>query len=173
MIHTAELIWQNIIGTGANRIDNFVELLNLQPGASEQELRRLEETLGVTLPEEFKSFYSVYNGQIWNSGVEPVIINLYFSLIAEIIDNWTFLQKEFDPDNDLEPEIGEELKQVLWHSKWIPIAENGAGDYLCIDTDPSEKGKIGQILYYYHDWGNRSIEANNLFDFIEICLNEE
>lgn len=54
-----------------------------------------------------------------------------------------------------------------------PIAENGAGDYLCIDTDPSEKGKMGQILYYYYYWGNRSIEANNLIDFIEICLNEE
>lgn len=62
MIHSAELIWQNIIDKGANRIDNFVGLLNLQPGASEQEFRRLEETLGITLPEEFKSFYSVYNG---------------------------------------------------------------------------------------------------------------
>ena len=85
MIHTAELIWQNIIDAGANRIDNFAELLNLQPGASEPEFRRLEETLGVTLPEEFKSFYSVYNGQIWNSDVEPAIRNLLLHQLQKLL----------------------------------------------------------------------------------------
>lgn len=77
------------------------------------------------------------------------------------------------PDDDLEPDIEKELKPALWNSKWIPIAENGGGDYLCIDTDPSEAGFKGQVLYYYHDWGKRAIEAKNIFAFIELCLKEE
>ncbi|MCP1359336.1 SMI1/KNR4 family protein [Aneurinibacillus migulanus] len=52
------------------------------------------------------------------------------------------------------------------------MAENGGGDYLCIDTDPSEAGVVGQVLYFWHNWGKRSIEAKNIFEFIEICLKE-
>lgn len=73
------------------------------------------------------------------------------------------------PAADIEPGI----KPMLWNSKWIPIAENGAGDYLCLDTDPADGGCYGQVLYFWHDWGDRSIEAANLFDFIDICLQEE
>lgn len=43
------------------------------------------------------------------------------------------------------------------------IAENGGGDYLCIDTDPSEVGLTGQVLYYYHDWGKRLYRGKRIF----------
>lgn len=172
-MNKAELLWQRIIKRGSNVERNFKESLNLQSGANDDELQLLENTLGVTVPDEVKSFYKVYNGQVWNPGVNSFVRNLTLSPISEIIDNWKFLEEEFDPDDDMEPDIGEEMKPFLWNSKWIPIAENGGGDYLCIDTDPSEKGIVGQVLYYWHDWGNRSIEARNLFDFIEICLKED
>lgn len=172
-MNKAELLWQRIIERGSNVERNFKESLNLQSGANDDELQLLENTLGVTVPDEVKSFYKVYNGQVWNPGVNSFVRNLTLSPISEIIDNWKFLEEEFDPDDDMEPDIGEEMKPFLWNSKWIPIAENGGGDYLCIDTDPSEKGIVGQVLYYWHDWGNRSIEARNLFDFIEICLKED
>lgn len=156
-MNKAELLWQRIIERGSNVERNFKESLNLQSGANDDELQLLENTLGVTVPDEVKSFYKVYNGQVWNPGVNSFVRNLTLSPISEIIDNWKFLEEEFDPDDDMEPDIGEEMKPFLWNSKWIPIAENGGGDYLCIDTDPSEKGIVGQVLYYWHDWGNRSI----------------
>ncbi|PDY43955.1 SMI1/KNR4 family protein [Bacillus pseudomycoides] len=173
MINQAEWLWQCIIERGSNAEGNFKESLNLQPGASDEEFQLIEGTLGVTLPEEMKNFYRVYNGQVWKPRVNPFVRNLTLSPTSEIIDNWKFLQEEFDPDDDLEPDIEKELKPVLWNSKWIPIAENGGGDYLCIDTDPSESGVVGQVLYYWHDWGQRSIKAKGLFEFIEICLKEE
>ncbi|HDX9500114.1 TPA: SMI1/KNR4 family protein [Bacillus thuringiensis] len=173
MINQAEWLWQRIIERGSNSESNFKESLNLQPGAGDEDFQLIEDTLGLTLPEEMKSFYRVYNGQIWEPGVNPFVRNLTLSPISEIISNWEFLQEEFDPDDDLEPDIEKELKPALWNSKWIPIAENGGGDYLCIDTDPSEVGFTGQVLYYYHDWGRRAIEAKNIFSFIEICLKEE
>ncbi|BCC09342.1 hypothetical protein BCM0060_p2008 (plasmid) [Bacillus cereus] len=148
MINQAEWLWQRIIERGSNSVGNFKESLNLQPGASDEEFPLIEDTLGVTLPEEMKSFYRVYNGQILEPGVNPFVRNLTLSPTSEIIDNWKFLQGEFDPDDDLEPDIEKELKSALWNSKWIPIAENGGGDYLCIDTDPSEVGVSGQVLYF-------------------------
>ncbi|MBD8033070.1 SMI1/KNR4 family protein [Solibacillus sp. Sa1YVA6] len=73
---------------------------------------------------------------------------------SEIINNWCFLQEEFDP----------ELKpfKFLWNSKWIPIANNGGGDYLCIDNNLYEAGAVGQVLYFWHDWEDRSIEKEYL-----------
>lgn len=173
MINRAEQLWERIIERGSKIEENFEESLNLQLGASDEDFQLIENTLGVTLPEEMKSFYRVYNGQIWEYGGNPFVRNLTLSPTIEIIENWNFLQEEFDPDDGFEPDFGEGIKPVLWNSKWIPIAENGGGDYLCIDTDPSESGVVGQVLYYWHDWGNRSVEANSLIEFIEICLNEE
>lgn len=139
------------------------DALNLQPGATAEEFQQ-----------EMKSFYSVYNGQAWDVGVESFVRNLTLSPLAEIMDNWLFLQEEFDPD-DLLPDIeyGVEVQPLLWHKKWIPIAENGGGDYLCLDTDPTEQGVVGQVLYFWHDWGKRTTDAKSLFEFIENCLNEE
>lgn len=169
----AEWLWQRIIEKGATLEQDFKESLHLQPGASEEDFNLVETTLGVKLPEEMKSFYRVYNGQVWESGSNPFVRNLTLSPTFEIIENWNFLQEEFDPEEELELENEVEIKPLLWHSKWIPIAENGGGDYLCIDTDPTESGEAGQILYFWHDWGDRSVEAKSLFEFIELCLNEE
>lgn len=173
MTNKAELLWQRIIERGSNYESNFKESLNLRSGASDEELQLIEDTLGVKLPEEMKSFYKVYNGQDWELGVNPFVRNLTLTPTSEIIDNWCFLQEEFDPDDDLELDFEKELKPFLWNSKWIPIAVNGGGDYLCIDTDPSEAGVVGQVLYYWHDWGDRSVKAKNIFEFIEICLKED
>ncbi|WP_338749065.1 SMI1/KNR4 family protein [Bacillus sp. FJAT-52991] len=171
MINQAELLWKRIIERGSSLEVNFKETLNLQPAARDEDFQLLEASLGITLPEEVKSFYRVHNGQVWEPGSKCFVRNLTLSPISEIINNWDFLQGEFDPQ-DLESNIGKELKPVLWNDKWIPIAENGGGDYLCIDTDPSEVGVVGQVLYFWHDWGERSIKAKSLFEFIEICLQE-
>ncbi|MGE7676422.1 SMI1/KNR4 family protein [Lysinibacillus sp. NPDC094403] len=170
----AKDLWNRIIEKNSNLGANGEEVLNLQPGATAEEFRLIEKTLSITLPEEMKSFYSIYNGQVWTLGVEPFVRNLTLSPISEIIENWKFLQEEFDPD-DLLPDIeyGVEVKPMLWNQKWIPIAENGGGDYLCLDTDPTEEGVVGQALYFWHDWGDRTTDAKGLFEFIELCLNEE
>lgn len=173
MTDKAEWLWQQIIEKGLKLEDDFEQSLNLQQGASEEDFLLVEETLGVTLPEEMKSLYRIHNGQVWELWSNPFVRNLTLSPTSEIIDNWKFLQEEFDSGDGLELENEAEIKPLLWNAKWIPISENGAGDYLCIDTDPSDSGVVGQVLYFWHDWGDRSIEAKSLFEFIEICLNEE
>ncbi|MDY8025145.1 SMI1/KNR4 family protein [Paenibacillus polymyxa] len=172
MMHQAESLWQRIIEKGISKEADFEKKLNLQVGARDEDFQILESTLGIKLPEEMKNFYRVHNGQDWKVGVSSFVRNLTLSPIAQIIDNWKFIQEEFDPD-DLELDADNEISPCLWNPKWVPIAENGSGDYLCLDTDPSEGGVVGQVLYFWHDWGNRSVEGNNLYEFIEICLEEE
>ncbi|MBH5317653.1 SMI1/KNR4 family protein [Paenibacillus sp. GSMTC-2017] len=172
MLVRAEELWRLLIEKGQQEDENFEQSLYLQPGATDEQLDQLENTLGVTLPEELKCFYRIHNGQDWKIGSSAIINNLTLMPISQIIDTWTFLQEEFDPGDDLIPEIEETIKPVLWNPKWIPIAENGGGDNLCLDTDPTEFGTLGQVISYWHDCGDRSTRAKSLFAFIENYLNE-
>lgn len=172
MNNQAENLWKSIIVRGENVKKGFKESLNLQPGATDEDFQLLEDALNIKLPEELKSLYRVYNGQDWDLGVDSFVRNLVLSPTHKIIEDWKFLQEEVDEDG-MQPDTTKEIKPYIWNSKWIPIADNGGGDHLCIDMDPSEAGTNGQILYYWHDWEYRSLEANNLFEFIEICLQED
>ena len=173
MENTAELLWQRIFEKGRKEENDFINKLHLNPKATEEDFLKLEKTLSTIIPDEMKSFYSVYNGQKWRKGTKCAIRNLTLMPIEEIIAKWNFLNDEFDPNDGLKLENDECIKPFLWNPKWIPIAENGGGDYVCLDTDPTEKGTFGQVLYFYHDWGNRSVDAKCLFEFIEQCLIED
>lgn len=172
MVSKAETLWQRIFAKGANERPDFREALGLQQGASEEEFRDVETGLGFSLSEEMKDLYRVHNGQVREIGTECFVRNLTLSPLAEVLENWRFLQEEFEPD-EMEPEADAEIKPMAWNPKWIPIASNGGGDYLCLDMDPSERGQAGQVLYFWHDWGRRAVEASGLFAFLELCLEEE
>lgn len=165
-------MWQYIIEKGTRRATDFKDQLYLQPGATDDDFQLIERTMNITIPKEMKEFFKIHNGQDWRIGGECFVRNLTLSPITQIIEKWMFLQEEFEPD-ELEPDIDYEIKPYLWNPKWIPIAENGGGDYLCLDTDPSDAGHVGQVLYFWHDWGKRSVEARDLFEFLQKCLEED
>ncbi|CAJ1314890.1 SMI1/KNR4 family protein [Paenibacillus nuruki] len=168
----AQQLWNRIIAKGLERNPLFEEKLYLYEGATGEDFATLERTLGVQVPAQLQSFYRIHNGQQENKANTCFLRNLTLSSITEIIENWTFLQEEFDPE-DLEVDAQPGVKPFAWNAKWIPIASNGGGDYLCIDTDPAEEGTVGQVLYFWHDWEYRSVEATSLFEFIEMALQEE
>lgn len=68
MTEKAETLWQRIISKGNRNTPGYEASLNLQPGASGEELDGLASTLGVILPQEMRDFYSIYNGQDWEAG---------------------------------------------------------------------------------------------------------
>lgn len=168
----AQKLWEQIIVKGSDDDHQFENKLQLQSGATDQDIAGLEDALGVVIPEQIKAFYRIHNGQQQQIETTCFVRNLTLSPIHEIIENWTFLQEEFDPE-DWEVDAQPGVQPLAWNSKWIPIASNGGGDYLCIDTDPTEEGTIGQVLYFWHDWEYRSVEASDFFKFVEIALQKE
>jgi len=171
----AKLLWQRIFDKGTSEEADFIEKLCLNHEATEVDFFMLEKALSVIVPNEMKSFYEIHNGQTWKFETECIFRNLTLIPISDIIRAWRFLEDEFNIDNyrDLELESDEFVKPYFWNPKWIPIAENSGGDYLCLDTDPAEKGDFGQVLYYFHDEGFREVEAKSLYEFIELCLEED
>jgi cell wall assembly regulator SMI1 len=54
------------------------------------------------------------------------------------------------------------LHHTWWHPAWVPIASSDTGDYICLDTDPPEAQRTGQLLLFLQDQAERYLVAANL-----------
>jgi cell wall assembly regulator SMI1 len=151
----------------------------LSPGASEEELQRAETILGVRLPDEVRESYGIHNGQKHYRGVgfntAEVELKLYGLLdnstlmsLEAILGRWNMLKelREGGDFDDLECITDGSTVTDWWHPKWIPFTYNFQGDYDCIDLNPGEKGRQGQIIEFWHDYDKRFLIAGSFQEFM-------
>lgn len=67
-------------------------------------------------------------------------------------------------DEGIEPDRG--VRAKWFHDKWLPIADDGGGDLLCIDLDPAKGGTVGQIVEFRHEDFDRTRLAKDLIEFL-------
>lgn len=128
------------------RPDFYAEL---RPGASEAELGDLEAQLSQTLPEAFKDLLRWRNGQ-HDKAYASFHDNRMLMSIEDILSTWQMLQ-ELSPEWDAET-------PNWWRSAWIPFMSNGGGAYLCLDLEGTFTGQPGQLIQFWHDDADRSVE---------------
>ena len=124
---------------------------NLNNGINDNELDAFEQRFTLKLPEDFRTFYKWRNGQSTN----------YFKSIQE---NRIFLPlSEISETKDmLDGMIGYDFEDPeWWRTGWVPFLSNGGGDYLCLDLLAEDGGQPGQVISYWHDWEDRSVEYNS------------
>jgi cell wall assembly regulator SMI1 len=162
------------------KIENWIKINHpdildtLNEAATEQDITRLESALGLKLPEDFKEFLSVHNGQSWTH------LNLFdgdrLLSIDDIIrdwENWKSVlpvidancKEQFGVSAGSEPEPG--IKDDWWNALWIPITSDGCGDSYCIDLDPTSEGISGQIIRMWHDHPRRELIASSFREWID------
>ncbi|MBB4010110.1 SMI1/KNR4 family protein [Allorhizobium taibaishanense] len=139
--------------------------------ASEGQIVAVESRLGQELPPSVRSLYLLANGQPYNGvGLEGA-----FTLMSldEVVETFGFLNGEF-PDgintnasDDFFIDADPGMQANWWSRRWIPIMQNGGGDYLCADLDPAEGGTFGQIVAYYHDENFRSLVSSGIDALME------
>lgn len=112
----------------------------LQPGAGAGELKDLSQHIfgGLSLPEELTVWFGWHNGQ---EGYDPPSPdnNLTLLPIRMAIECWDVCN---DPET-MRP----------WSRSWLPLFENGAGDYWVYET---EGKKAGSLIAYWHDEKSRT-----------------
>ncbi|WP_332455118.1 SMI1/KNR4 family protein [Burkholderia ubonensis] len=64
----------------------------------------------------------------------------------------------------MEPEPG--IRGDWYNLKWIPLTHNGSGDHLCVDLDPDEGGRIGQVIRVWHDSPERELVAKGVGEWL-------
>lgn len=136
------------------------------PPASDDDITATEQRLGLELPAAVRDLYRLANGQ--PSDAVSLEGSFVIMSLEEIVDAAAFLNEEF-PDginvyasDDAVVEADQGIRPFWWSRSWIPIMQNGGGDYLSVDLAPADGGQRGQIISYYHDEMFRSLVARGL-----------
>ncbi|MEO1655927.1 MAG: SMI1/KNR4 family protein, partial [Bacteroidota bacterium] len=140
-------------------------------GAQEEDVKKLEDLIGLSLPAEVIAFYKMHNGQ------EP---DFYYLMDGEELlslermgDEWSIWKDlldsgDFEQDGQaIESEPEEGIRNNWWNPAWIPLTYDGAGNHYCLDLDPTPQGKSGQIIRMWHDSSERELIADSFQEWME------
>lgn len=163
-----------------NRIHEWLRLhappiaQNLQGGATETEIRELEQFLGVQLPADVRASYLICNGQKESEEVGNELLPTgEFLSLQGIKDEWQCWQEVMNNSgDDLASESAKGIRDVWWHPAWIPFTSNGSGDSDCIDLAPTEGGTVGQIIRMWHGDSYRDLLFPDFRSWLEAFATE-
>jgi cell wall assembly regulator SMI1 len=161
-------LWQNFENWLSENTPHLSGFLHF--GATQKEIEKVEEILEITFPHLFKNIYKIHNGQfIDKPGIFPEGTMLPLN---EIVRHWKILKKLKDEGHfdGIKTDTPLEIKPIWWSEKWIPFIGDGSGNFLCIDFDPTNTGKAGQIIWFEHDIAEREIIDFSYSNWIEKTL---
>jgi cell wall assembly regulator SMI1/ankyrin repeat protein len=134
----------------------------LRGPAAEADIQKIAKAAGGDLPGDYRNFLTLHDGQ---DGGETIVGNPErpdepYQLLScdEIAHGLAWFKKNakslgegYDPIT-----ADDGVKAKFWNAKWVPIAQNGAGDFLCLDLAPAKRGMRGQIILFDHEAPHRS-----------------
>lgn len=141
----------------ANRPEYYARL---QPGVSDGGLDAFEARFTLKLPVLFREFYR------WRNGQEP-------TCTASFQDNRMFssLEEVAEAKETLAGMIGSDFEDPGWWRRgWLRFLANGSADYLCLDVTAEAGGRPGQIVAFWHDWEDRSVEYNSFEEWLQALV---
>jgi cell wall assembly regulator SMI1 len=146
------------------------DVSQLPAAANSKAISQAEATMGVSLPGDFRRFLSRHDG----SGpcfISPYKIGggpqrfLALHEIALLCQGMTEIGADFEMQGEFGTQTGP-VKRNYWNSRWIPFTDNGCGDNIFIDLDPSEGCTIGQIVDWWHEGGVSTFQAASLQEWL-------
>lgn len=109
-----------------------IDLENLRPPASEQELAEVEQTVGLPLPEEIRLLYKWHNG---SGDTEASCVQLIpewpFLSLAGSITHWRKRNLQYQDDLD---DTG---ACFWWKTSWLPLAYDFTGELFVVELSPT------------------------------------
>jgi cell wall assembly regulator SMI1 len=135
----------------------------LKKGASEEEIKELEEKMELVLPEDFVASLLIHNGGGGFHDYEYLSIDQiykFWSMMNELKEEGAFASYEIKETNR------GIIKDTWWHSHWIPFALDSGGNSICIDLSPEKKGTYGQIIYKEKEEGPLISNQKSFFEWL-------
>lgn len=146
----------------------------LNEGASEEEIRAVEEKMGIVFPEPLRTLYLENNGDNGEKWCGMILGHHFLDLDElyrnwegwrDIINDWT---PEAVADTSINSSVPESsVKRRYADVLWLPISEDGSGNHIGIDLDPDVKGKVGQVINFGRDEDEKYVLAESLSAFFE------
>ncbi|MBD2336007.1 SMI1/KNR4 family protein [Calothrix sp. FACHB-156] len=135
----------------------------LKAGASEQEIKNLENIIGIILPDDFATSLMTHNGEI-------EFHDYTYLTVEQIYQIWSMMN-ELNAENAFSSyEMAENNKGIIkdtwWDSHWIPFALDSCGNSICIDLSPGENGTVEQIIYMEKNEGPMISKYKSFFEWL-------
>lgn len=155
-------------------------LADLNPGATDDELRAFASAVDVTLPAGFLDLYRWHNGQKMEIHTGPWY-GLTFIPLSRSLSEW---QSWVDVLSQSSSELLASLNRgatsvppgfvrcVYANKGWIPFAYDWAGNHLGVDLDPDEKGTFGQVINFGRDEERKIAIAPSIDAFVDWMVAE-
>jgi cell wall assembly regulator SMI1 len=114
------------------------------------------------LPDDLIQYIQFTDGETPTSA--GMIGNWRLMPLLEIQAAWGLLTKlaEKGAFSEQTPEKSPYIQQAWWHPSWIPVVTNDTGDYFCLDTDPPDHNRLGQVFLYLQNQPQRPLIAGSL-----------
>jgi cell wall assembly regulator SMI1 len=153
-----------------------------QPGALKEfrspapagAVAKAEEALGRSLPDDYKAFLAIHDGQEVGGPMVEWATLLPVEDIAEQYASLVSLDPGADEgEEEIEYETDGKVKAIFYSPAWIPIGRSPRGrDFLCLDFDPPKRGKPGQVILFVTDFSERCQVAPSFADLLSVFLKE-
>lgn len=134
---------------------------SLRPPAARSKIEKLQKKLKLKLPADFIASVQVHDGQksdpahgLFPAASDGTQSPSYDLLpLAAIGSTWAMMKKLHDLGEfeGRRPEAADGIQHVWWSPAWVPIADNGGGDYFCLDLAPARGGSVGQVILFGHE----------------------
>lgn len=136
--------------------------VTFRPPAPPKAINNFTEKSGLDLPPDLRQYLLIADGETRKSA--GMIGNWRLMPIAEIQAAWGMLTKlaEKGAFTGKQPCTTPYIKEAWWHAGWIPFVSSDTGHYFCLDTDPPEPLRTGQVLIFLQDRPERYLIAPNL-----------
>lgn len=168
----------------------FAAREGIRPGATDEDFAQIRDVTGIELPEDVVALYRLSDGQrdIWpprrvDGKFTAHLFPMYqFLPISEALRAWRGWKDIFDEygpsgmadfaEHVTTPEPDKVAKEY-WIPGWWPLAEDGGGNLLAVDTTPLPGGTVGQIIVLGSDEDERRIFADGITAYLGLLAKTE
>jgi cell wall assembly regulator SMI1 len=150
---------------------------SLRPPGDDARVENLQKKLKLPLPPDFIASVRVHDGQKSDAehGLFPAPPDELGSVpsyrLLPLTDSgreWAMMRGLHDTGEfeGRKPKPARGLQHVWWSPAWVPIADNGGGDYFCLDLAPGQGGAVGQVILFGHEGTDRRRVAKSLAEWL-------
>ncbi len=136
--------------------------ISFRPPAADSAIDTLAQKIGLPIPDDLRLLLRLADGETKPSA--GMIGNWRLMPIAEIQAAWGWISKiaEKGAFEDLSPQTPTYIRPVWWHPGWLLIVSIDAGQYFCLDMDPPDQQRTGQVILFQQDQPERPLVAGSL-----------
>ncbi|MBW0116738.1 SMI1/KNR4 family protein, partial [Pseudonocardia abyssalis] len=147
----------------------------LRPPADPAGVAAAQARTGIRFPADLAALYTLADGQ-GRTPEDPQVFPQYrFLPVADALvvwGGWDDVRRHEGADGmadhaeHVTVRAGDPVRREYWLPGWWPLAEDGGGNVLVVDTDPAEGGTVGQIVVAGPDEDERRRLAPGVTEYL-------